>query len=587
MTLVAPSDLRAPPDLAPPRQDRGRAQSPDADFGPGHKAVRPVEGAAPAPAEAEAKVRPVKVRRRRLPSKLTLRVLAINILALLILVGGMLYLGRYQERLIQADLESLRTEALTFAGALAEGATVDGPNDVPRLDPDRARQMVRRFYETTDIRVRLFDVEHGGLVADSRLLVGTGGGAVEIEPLAPPEHDAWMRRTVDAAYSWVAELVPRRKRWPAYHERPTQHATDYPVVEHAMLGEIGRQIWTRSDRFLLLGVAVPVQRLRVVIGAVLVSRDTSGIEAAMQSVREEILVVFLVALAITVLLSLYLAGSVTRPIRRLADGAEEVRRGHGRHLAIPDFTHRHDEIGELSGVLRDMTGALWARMDAIERFAADVAHEIKNPLSSLRSAVETTARITDPERQRRLMAIIVQDVQRLDRLITDISDASRLDAELSRAEPVPVDLREPLAALAEIHAATHETGPTVTLEIEGDRPLMVLGLEGRLVQVIRNLLTNAVSFSPPDGTIAIRARRDGPALEVTVTDEGPGIPDGKEEAIFNRFYTERPEGEAFGNHSGLGLSISRQIVEAYGGRITAGNRQDRTGARFTVRLPAA
>ncbi len=583
MRLDAPPDLRATPDLRAPSDLAPRDFAPR-DAPPGRGAAVPVEPPRAAPA-TDARV---GVRRRRTPSKLTLRVLAINMLALVILVGGLLYLGRYQERLIQSELDALRTEAMIFAGALAEGATVGGPSEVPQLDPERARQMVRRLFETTDTRTRLFDAETGAVVADSRLLTGPGGGSVEIQPLPPPDEESWSRILIDRIYGAVSAALPRRKSWPPYVEQPAQHATDYPSVTRALLGDVGRQIWTRDDRYLVLGVAVPVQRLRVVIGAVLVTRETRDIEASLQSVREEILTVFLVALGITVLLSLYLAGSITRPIRRLAEAAEQVRRGHGRTLEIPDFSRRRDEIGELSGALRDMTGALWARMDAIERFAADVAHEIKNPLSSLRSAVETTARINDPERQRRLMAIIVQDVQRLDRLITDISDASRLDAELSRAELGHVDLREMLAALAEIYRATlPEGGPALALAVEGERPLKVLGMEGRLVQVFRNLIGNAVSFSPPGGTIAIRGRRDGDWIEVTVTDDGPGIPETKLDAIFDRFYTERPAGESFGNHSGLGLSISKQIVEAHGGTIRARNRQDGTGARFFVRIPAA
>ncbi len=528
-------------------------------------------------------------RRRRRPfSKLTARVLAINVLALLILVGGVLYLGRYEDRLMQAELESLRVEAQTFAGALAEGATVEGPNEVSRLDPARARAMVRRLYETTDTRTRLFDVMDGSLIADSRLLAGPGG-TVEIRALPETEEESWPRQAFDAVYAWVTTHLPRRKEWPPYAEEPVQHTADYISVQRALRGEFARQIWTQEDsQRLLLGVAVPVQRLRVVIGAVLVTRDTADIEAAVQSTREEILLVFLGALGITVLLSLYLAGTITRPIRRLAEAAEQVRRGHGRQFDIPDFTRRRDELGELSGVLRDMTAALWKRMDAIERFAADVAHEIKNPLTSVRSAVETVVRIDDPEKQRRLLAIIVDDVERLNRLISDISDASRLDSELSRAQARSADVRRMLQMLVDMHNDTNDgsNGPRLELRLASDKPLLVSGVEDRLVQVFRNIVTNAITFSPPDGTISLAARRDGRWIEVTIEDEGPGIPEGKLDAIFDRFYSERPAGEKFGTHSGLGLSISRQIVEAHQGRIFAENRKDRSGARFTVRIPA-
>jgi two-component system sensor histidine kinase ChvG len=242
-----------------------------------------------------------------------------------------------------------------------------------------------------------------------------------------------------------------------------------------------------------------------------------------------------------------------------------------------------------------MTSALWQRMDAIERFAADVAHEIKNPLTSLRSAVETASRIDDPVKQRRLLAIVLEDVQRLDRLISDISDASRLDAEMSRIEPAPVSITRLLKTLVEVHETTADEGkPRLALSVphdgEAEDDLVVLGVEGRLVQVIRNLLANAISFSPPDGAIRLSARRTDGAILITVEDDGPGIPEGKLEAIFDRFYTERPAGEKFGTHSGLGLSISKQIIDAHRGTIRAENRRGAggavVGARFIVRLPA-
>jgi two-component system, OmpR family, sensor histidine kinase ChvG len=322
-----------------------------------------------------------------------------------------------------------------------------------------------------------------------------------------------------------------------------------------------------------------------------VSTSSGEIEKELRNVRLELLQIFGAALLITVLLSFWLAGTIARPIRRLAAAAERAR-GRGARVEIPDFTGRRDEIGDLSGSLREMTDALWQRMHAIESFAADVAHEIKNPLGSLRSAVETAARIEDPVKQRRLMAIILDDVERLDRLITDISDASRLDAELGRLEVEPVDLGEMLRALVDVHEAAAATGPPrLALDLpERDRPLIVPGIETRLSQVFRNVIANALSFSPPDSQIRLVARHDGRAVLVTVEDCGPGIPEEKLTAIFDRFYTERPAGEKFGTHSGLGLSISRQIVEAHRGQIWAENRRHPSGkvigARFLIRLPA-
>ncbi|MCG5243159.1 stimulus-sensing domain-containing protein [Azospirillum doebereinerae] len=544
---------------------------------------------------------------RRGVSPLTLRILAVNVLALALLVVGLLYLGRYQDRLIQAEMEALATEARIFASALGEGAvnrilvppadSEDGGRERFELAPELARQMVRRLAEATATRTRLFDID-GAMLSDSRVLTGSQG-RIEIRELPPPPAGDAVSRAINTLYNRLIDVVPSREGLPPYREEDGQPNGD---VEHALAGETGATVWrmeSASDEpELLLTVAVPVQRYREVLGAVLLTRGGGEIDRAIRSVRFDILRVFAVALLVTVALSFYLAGTIARPIRRLAQAADRLRTGHGRHTEIPDLTHRGDEIGELSGVLRDMTAALWARMDAIERFAADVAHEIKNPLTSLRSAVETVARIEDPGRRARLMAIIADDVQRLDRLISDISNASRLDAELSRAELEPVDIGAMLAMLADMHRAAGETGeggdddgeaPRVLVDVPGDERLVVPGLEGRLTQVFQNLIANALSFSPPGGTVRVAARRVGSMVRITVSDDGPGIPEGKEQAIFERFYTERPAGEKFGTHSGLGLSISQQIVHAHDGvvdvqnRLSADGRID--GADFSVTLP--
>jgi two-component system sensor histidine kinase ChvG len=302
--------------------------------------------------------------------------------------------------------------------------------------------------------------------------------------------------------------------------------------------------------------------------------------------------IFAVILFTTLLLSFYLSRSIARPINRLAAAAEAMRQRQKRSVSIPDFTDRRDEIGDLSGALRDLTSELWARLDAIEGFAADVSHEIKNPLSSVRSAVETAAKVSDPERQKKLMEVIQHDVERLDRLITDISRSSRLDAEMSRVVTGPVDIAHLLRTLIDVQVSTRDEaenpGPRLKLDL-ADEPLFALAVEDRLMQVFDNLIQNALSFSPADGEIRISAAQDGGEQVVTVEDQGPGIPEGKLGAIFDRFYTERPAGEAFGNHSGLGLSISRQIVDALGGEIYAenitGNDGTVAGARFVIRLP--
>jgi two-component system, OmpR family, sensor histidine kinase ChvG len=513
----------------------------------------------------------------------------LNVLALAIPVAGLLYLDEYRSSLVQQQFDLLRTEGELFSGALAASGVVTGPAGEEQLLPETTRSTVRRLVDISKNRARLFDAT-GVLIADSARLVGPSG-QFEIEMLPPPDSDTLITRMVRRGYDWVTGLLPQRKPLPLYRERAEQAAGDYPEVLQALAGEPANAL--RVDRYgaLVLSVAVPVQRYRQVLGAVMLTAGGEAIDTAVRDVRFSILKVFGAALGVTVLLSLYLAGTIARPVHRLAEAAERVRRGQGRQKEIPDFTRRGDEIGDLSGVLREMTEALWARMDAIEHFAADVAHEIKNPLSSLRSAVETVARMEDPAQQRRLMAIILDDVQRLDRLISDISDASRVDAELSRANKAPVDIGRILQTLAEVHEATAKPeAPRIAVSLAKGQPLVAPAIEGRLVQVLRNLIANAISFSPPGGTITLGARRDGRRIHIYVADQGPGIPPDKLEAIFDRFYSERPAGEKFGTHSGLGLSISRQIVEAHGGRIFAENLTGASGevkgARFVIILPA-
>ena len=527
---------------------------------------------------------------RRPFSPLTLRILAVNVLALALLGGGFLYLGKYQAGLVAQQIEALRTQGEVFAAALGEGAVLDSADEGEVLLPDLARQMMRRLVAPTKTRARLFDIK-GDIIADSRVLRGPGG-AIQVTELPPPDNEGVLRRLVDRIYDWVAEILPRHRRYPAYRESFSPHTSDYSEVERALGGETSAMIRRDpSTGELVLSVAIPVQRYKQVLGALMLSTSSNEIEEEVRTVRFELLRIFAAALLVTVLLSLYLASTIARPIRRLAAAAERSR-GRGARIEIPDFTRRGDEIGDLSGSLREMTDALWQRMSAIERFAADVAHEIKNPLSSLKSAVETAVRLEDPATQRRLMAIILDDVGRLDRLITDISDASRLDAELSRLELGPVDVAEMLRTLVDVHEATRGGDrPRLVLDLpERGRALTVPGIETRLSQVFLNLIANAVSFSSPDSEIRLTARHDGRAVLVTVDDCGPGIPEEKLTAIFDRFYSERPAGEKFGTHSGLGLSISKQIIEAHRGMIWAENRKNAddavVGARFCIRLPA-
>ena len=504
----------------------------------------------------------------------------------------------YREGLIAEKINSLTTSGELIAGALGETVVAFGLEDVSappmtQLVAEDARALIRRLVQSAGIRARLFEAG-GNLIADSRQLVGAGG-IVHREYLPPPGSEPTIERFLRRVDRIALGVSSVWQTYEPYSERADQIAYDYPEVVDALNGSESSALRDAGRRGLILTVAIPVSHFKQVQGALLLSSDIADVEVQLRDIRRDVLGLALLTFALTVLLSIYLAGTIARPVKKLAEAAENVQRGLGKAGSIPDFGRRGDEIGELSRALIDMTRTLEQRMVATERFAADVAHEIKNPLSSLKSALEAVQKIKDPERRAQLMAIAADDLKRLDRLISDISDASRLDAELSRSDSESVDLGGTLQALAMVMQTTwDDDAPRIELNdaLAGDvlGRFMVRGIEDRLVQVFRNLLDNARSFSPPGGVIRIAAERDGRAVVVTVSDQGPGIPIGKERDIFNRFYSDRPAGEKFGTHSGLGLSISRQIIEAHGGTLTARNLGDGpdhvTGACFTIRLPA-
>ncbi len=539
--------------------------------------------------------------RVRLVSPLLRRILLVNLLPLAVLLAALLYLDQYQDGLIEAEISTLREQARIFANALGEAAVREDEPENPHLVPELARPLLRRLTEPTpNAQARLYAPD-GILLADSRVREGAGG-AVVTEPLPPAIDRGRILGLVGRVYDDLLSLLPHGARGPLLaglrSEGSKVEGSDWApnVAEELkqLANTTGRSIapYVRrtDDNRLLVTVAEPVSRNRRIVGAVVLIREAREVDDSVLAVRLSILALFSIALGLTVMLSWYLSLTIARPILRLAGAAERMREGRGRSGAVPDgLLGRSDEVGELARSLSESARALWTRMDAIERFAADVAHEIKNPLSSIRSAIETLRRIEDPAKQRRLTAIIAEDVARLDRLISDISDASRIDAELSRIATEPVDVAPILAALVEIDEATREDDdPRLILDL-GEGRLVVQAVEDRLVQVLRNLIGNAQSFSPRDGRITLRASLLGPVIEIEIEDEGPGIPEAKLENIFERFYSERPQGEGFGQHSGLGLSISRQIIEALKGRVTAENRRSESGqvigARFVVRLP--
>ena len=542
-------------------------------------------------ASPDAKLRSTIVRRGPF-SSLTRRIISYNIVGLLILVTGVLVLNQYQAGLIDARINSLATQGQLIAGALAEFAILEPEisNPEPQISIDSAIPIIRRMALVTGTRVRLYS-NHGSLILDSRNLISVN--RVRSYHLPPPGSVFGDWPVVGRMYDWFVTLLPR-SNLPRYDESRQDDGWNYEEVAYALGGDVHHQIRVTDKNEMVISVSVPVQRLKVLQGALLLSTEGGDIDEIVRTERLSILHTFLIAVCVSILLSISLAQTIARPVRRLAEVSEKVRFGRDGRVPIPNLKGRQDEIGDLSIALGDMTDALYTRIDSIEQFAADVAHEIKNPLTSLRSAVETLEGTADPERQKRLLTVIIEDVARIDRLITDISDASRLDAELTRTQMEDVCIPVLLETLTKIYEATQKPGmPKISLSVDsGALPaeaLTVPGFEHRLGQVVRNIIDNAISFSKPDDEIRISARLEDKHIVIAIDDQGPGIPEDNLETIFERFYTERPSAEDFGKNSGLGLAISKQIIEAHRGRIYASNRRnakgDVQGARFTIELP--
>jgi len=550
-------------------------------------------------------------------SSLTRRIVFLNVAGLLALSVGIISLSQFRAGLIDARIQSLLVQGQIIAGAIAASATVEtdssitidpdkllslqpgqsyGPSedalygiDFP-INPERVAPVLRRLVSPTKTRARIYDRD-GVLLVDSRNLFGRGD-VIRFD-LPPPtaEKPGFFDRAFIAVRRWLG-----RGDLPLYRELGAENGKGYQEVDQALNGQDASMVRINDRGDVIVSVAVPVQRFRAVRGALMLSTQGADIDDMVEAERLAILKVFLIATAVMVVLSILLAGTIAEPVRRLAGAAESVRRRIRSRVEIPDFTRRRDEIGHLSGALRDMTNALYRRIEGIESFAADVAHELKNPLTSMRSAVETLPLAKTEESRGRLLNIIQHDVKRLDRLISDISDASRLDAELQRQEAAPVDVAKLLHTLVTVaNEVKRDDGVKVTLRFEGGgRAFDVPGHDSRLGQVIDNLIENARSFSPPDGTVRLSCRRVRNFIEIFVDDDGPGVRPDAFDKIFERFYTDRPH-QGFGQNSGLGLSISKQIVEAHGGTIWVENRvgppgEDGTptvlGARFVVRLPA-
>lgn len=551
--------------------------------------------------------------RRTLVSSLTRRIISLNLTALAVILSSILYLSQFREGLVDARVESLLTQGRIIADAISVSATVEtntitidpdkllelrtGESVLPTLDnfdsldfpidPEKIAPVLKELIQPTRTRARLYDPE-GELILDSRHLYA--GGQIIRYDLAPLEDEEdgvtdWIRKTL----IWVL----RPKDLPVYKEFQGL-GTQYPEVATALTGAPKSVVRVNEKGEMIISVALPIQRFRAVLGVLLLSTQGGDIDRIVTEERLAILRIFLVAAIVMVVLSIVLSSAIATPLRKLSESANRVRRGVNSRVEIPNFSGRQDEIGDLSATLGDMTNSLYARIDAIESFAADVSHELKNPLTSLRSAVETLPLAKTQKAKNQLMAVIQHDVRRLDRLITDISDASRLDAELARIDSVPFDLEKLVLGVVEVASQFSRRQKQVAISTHIEKlknkkeHYIISGHDGRLGQVINNLIDNAKSFVPEtDGKISVSMKPVADDYQIVVEDNGPGIQAEDMARVFERFYTDRPDGEAFGQNSGLGLSISKQIVEAHGGSIRAENRAEPShGARFIILLPA-
>jgi two-component system sensor histidine kinase ChvG len=514
-------------------------------------------------------------------SALTWRILGFNALALIVLTGGVILVQASGRGLVEERLAGVQEQAAIVASAIADYAT----NDDNSLNIDAAEPLMRQLIAPTRLRARIYISDNPLAALDTRMLLARN--VVRVQDLPALDAQNQVKEYFKRFYDGIMGVRPFARLAPYSEGSGDWHS--YSEVVQAFGGQVASAERVDDQNRLVLSIAMPVQRVRAVSGVLFVTTEGGDIDDILRAERFTLIEVTAVAFMVMLFTSLYLAGTIAEPVKRLAAAADRVRSGLGGRGDIPNFPERDDEIGDLADSLRAMTANLYDRIDAIESFAADVAHELKNPLTSLASAVEMFSRAKDDDSRAKLLGIVRGDVKRIDRLITDISDASRLDAEMSREIKEPVPLSKLLATIIDIYRMTDSEHRVEFVLIDNLPPgAVVRGRDERFGQVFRNLVDNALSFSPAGGKVIVSANKHDIVARVTVEDEGPGIPHENLESIFERFYTERPT-ENFGRNSGLGLSIARQIIEGAGGRIYAENRAadgaQGLGARLIVELP--
>jgi two-component system, OmpR family, sensor histidine kinase ChvG len=561
------------------------------------------------------------------------RIIVANLIGLIVLLSGIFYLSQYHAWLIDAKRESLRAQGEIIAAAIAANASLEtgrivlDPDRLPDLEgsqspfrddpfaalqlsiaPERVTPILRKLVPTSDTRARVY-ARDGTLISDTASFALTPRReAGRTEGAVGSRQRAKIRNTWTGFLSWLL-----REELPVYREIGGANGTSYPEVRMALSGSTTPMLLINDKGEQIVSVAVPIQHKKAVQGVLLLSTRPGEIDEVLSEERNVILLLALTALAATLIASFLLARTIAGPMRRLSEAAESVSRSISARHELPLLAHRTDEVGQMAAAFRGMTAALYRRIEASERFAEDVAHELRNPLTAARSTAEALAFARTPEQRQQLVREIQEELKRLNKLITDVSNASRLDAELALQETEPVDVRQVLGAVVNVFRdMLSEDTRRIVLDIAevpaNPGAYMVEGHDARLGRVITNLLDNAISFSPERGVVTVSARRAGKDVEIIVDDDGPGMPSDKLEEIFKRFYSDRPQTDrTVGKNSGLGLSISREIVHAYGGRIRACNRSAAAdglrdgegqgapangagavaGARFIVQLPAA
>ncbi len=543
------------------------------------------------------------------------RILVANLAGLAIVVGGILYLSQYHAWLIDAKREALKIQAEMLAAAIASDARVEGSNlkiesdrlkgagdeaKVPWRDdsfadlelsirPERVAPILKKLIQPMRTRARIYGLDGTPIVDSARLL--TRGQISRGDPKSSKSGRVKTKNFWTRLKSYMI-----RQDLPVYKEIGNGNGMAYPEVKVALTGTPTAMLLLNEDGEQIVSVAVPVRRNSTMLGVLMLSTRPGEIDEILDEEQTLILTLASIALLASIVTSVALARTVAGPMRRLSEVAEQVTHNVAGPDDLPRLDGRSDEVGQMASAFRSMTAALTKRVESSERFAADVAHELKNPLTAARSTAESLSYAKTDEQRAHLVTQIQNELKRLNRLITDVSNASRLDAELARQQMKPLDATGVLATVAQIFkdilSGDTRTVKTLIEPAPFDGAYQVRGDEGRLAQVITNLVDNAVSFSPPDGVVTIKARHRNQSVEIMVEDQGPGIPEGREKIIFDRFYSDRPATDATrGKNSGLGLSISKEIVTAHGGEIWAENilapgGDKSTGSRFSVRLPA-